>query len=449
MRSILLRSALLLFCCRSFSAYGLDLMHAYDYALGNDPVFRSITKDFEAAEANRSIGRSALLPQVTGNITEAGNKSNINGPLYLNGPWVTTTRTYPSSGVSAQISQPLFNLAALASMRQGVAQAEQGRAKFLSGTHDLLVRVTQAYTDLLYAQDNARYLTAQRDAYKEQLEVNNRLFQGGEGIVTDALETRASYELSVAQVIEARDQIQEAKGKLEAILGFELTSLDLIKKLKRSFGFEAVVPADFASWRQLALDNNAELRASNSNVQVARQQYEGQKAGHMPTLSAVVSWGQSNGQTIQSISQNSITTTAGIQLSIPFYSGGRTQGLMVQSYANYEKAQADRDVIQNRILIDLRKQFDLTVSSRQRIEALNRSVESAQELTKAMRKSVIGGQRINLDVLVSDKGLATAQRDLAQAKYGYLLAILRLRQLAGTLSEDDLSRVANFFERDR
>jgi len=123
-------------------------------------------------------------------------------------------------------------------------------------------------------------------------------------------------------------------------------------------------------------------------------------------------------------------------------------GRAVQAYANYEKAQADRAAVIDKISIELHKNFDLMKSSVQRIEALKRSVESGTELTKAMRKSVQGGQRINLDILMADKALATSQRDLAQSKYNHLIAFLKLKQQAGTLSVEDLELVARNFEQD-
>ena len=432
----------------SLGAQALDLMRAYEGALGNDPTFRGAVKENEAAQANQTIGRSNLLPQISGNASQMANASAVNGPVYLHGPSVTTTQAYPSNGASIQITQPLFNLTALAQMRQGNAQAAQGEAKFVYSAQDLLVRVMQAYSDALYAQDNLTYLIAQRDAYKEQLSVNERMLEKGEGIVTDVLETKASYEMGVAQVIEAQDQVNDARRKLEAITGVQITTVNPIRKLRSGFKPLILKENRFDDWRGLAIENNPELRASTQAVEVARQNYEQQQAAHAPIVSAVASWGSSLSQSVPMIGQRAVTSSAGVQLTIPFYSGGGVVGRAVQAYASYEKAQADRDAVIDKITIELHKQFDLMRSSVQRIEALNRSVISGTELTKAMRKSVQGGQRINLDVLVADKSLATSRRDLAQVNYNHLIAFLKLKQQAGTLQIDDLETVARCFEID-
>lgn len=430
------------------SAHALDLLHAYESALGNDPIFRSALKEYEAGEANRVIGRSAVMPKIGVNYNQYANNSAISGPIVTGGPNYTTNRAYPSDMVQVQLTQPLFNLAALAQMRQGAAQGDMSEARFLFQTQDLLVRVLQAYCDVLYAEDSLDYATAQRDAYKEQLKVNQRSYEKGEGTVTDALETRASYQMSEAQVIEAQDALENNKRKLEALVGNPIHSAAEVKKLSSNFRVLPLMPKAFELWRETALASNAELRASDHNVEVARQEYQKQKAAHYPTVSGVVGWNQQKSQTYSAINQQAVTSQAGVVISMPIFSGGEIVGRTTQAMAGYEKAQADRDQVRDRIITELRKQYDLVSSSLQKVDALNRAVESATELTKAMRKSVQGGQRINLDILLADKGLATAKRDLAQAKYNYMLALLRMKQQAGSLTLEDLEKTAKNFQTD-
>ena len=162
----------------------------------------------------------------------------------------------------------------------------------------------------------------------------------------------------------------------------------------------------------------------------------------------MVGWNQQRSQTYTAINQQAVTSQVGVVISMPIFSGGEITGRTTQAAANYEKAKAERDQVRDSMITELRKQYDLANSSLQRIEALNRAVDSASELTRAMRKSVQGGQRINLDVLVADKGLATAKKDLSQAKYNYMLAILRMKQQAGTLTLEDLEKTAKNFQTD-
>ena len=425
------------------TSHALDLMQAYDLALTNDPSYRAATKEFEAGDANRIIGRSGLLPQVSASYSNANNSSRINQPntgIY--------TQNYPSNNGTIQITQALINLQAWASAKQGYAQADMAKAKLVYNSQDLLIRTLQTYTEVLNYQDQIEYLTTQRNAFKEQLTINERRLKAGDGTVTDVLETKASFELAEVQLIEAKDNLANTKRRLEAMTGTTINSAADIKKLSKSFKVANVLPAQFDDWKESALSNNAEIQATKHSEEVAHQEYKKQLTNNAPTLNAVASWNQQNSAYTSTISQQSNTSMIGVQATWVLSNGGQTMGLMKQSFANWEKAQADTEVVQNRIVTELRKQYDAVVSSKQKVASLERAVESATELTKAMRKSVQAGERISVDVLLADKTRANAEKDLAQAKYAYLAAVLKLKQLAGNLNVQDLEQVATNFERD-
>ena len=429
------------------NAQALDLMNSYEGALASDPTFRAAVKDAEAGRANLEIGRAGLLPQLSATYYTAINNSKIAQPYQ--GVTYITNQAYPSNNSYFQVTQALFNLQAIAQFRQGTAQANLAQARLAYNTQDLLIRVLQAYTDLLLSRDQHAYVLAQRDAFKEQLIVNQRRFEKGEGTITDSLETRASYEMADAQVIEARDVIENNKRKLEAIAGVSLQSAAEVKPILKRFQVMPLQPRAFEVWKEMALAGSPEILASQHNEEVAHQDLQRSVAGNFPTVSAVATWGQQNSYYISTINQNAVTSTAGIQASWPIFSGGQVTGQISQSRANYEKAQAQTDEARSRVITELRKQYDAVLSSEQKVAALNRAVESAMELKKAMRQSVKGGERINLDVLMADRQAANAQKDLAQAKYNYLLSYLRLKQQAGNLSSQDLETVATYFERDK
>lgn len=446
--SLLALSNLFLFIA---NAKALDLMSAYEGALANDPTFRAAVKDAEAGRANLEIGRSGLLPQLSANYYSALNNTQLAQPRFgsAGGPTVITNQAYPSNNSYFQVTQALFNLQAIAQFRQGTAQANLAQARLAYNTQDLLIRVLQAYSELLFAVDQYSYASAQKEAFKEQLQVNVKRYEKGEGTITDTLETRASYEMADAQVIEAKDVIENNKRKLEAITGIALHSAFEVKPILKNFRVLTLNPKAFELWQEMAIASNPEILAGQYNEEVSRQDLKKNVAGNFPTISAVATWGQQNSYYISTINQQATTSTAGLQATWALFNGGQTTGLITQSRANFEKAQAQTDEARMRVITELRKQYDAVLSSEKKVAALNRAVESAAELTKAMRKSVRGGERINLDILIADKGLATAQRDLAQAKYNYLLAYLRLKQQAGNLSSEDLQHVASYFESDK
>lgn len=430
-------------------AHALDLMGAYEGALASDPTFRAAVMEAEAGRANIEIGRSGLLPQLNATYYTAINESKIEAPRFgsAGGPTVITNQSYPSNNSYFQVTQALFNMQAVAQFRQGTAQANLAQARLAYNTQDLLIRVLQAYTDLLFGRDQYAFYLAQRDAFKEQMQVNIRRLEKGEGTKTDVLETKASYEMAEAQVIEASSIIENNKRKLEAIIGEPLKSVNDVRPLLKRFQVKPLNPMAFELWRETALASNPEILASQHNEEVARQDMKKNVAANFPVVNVVGTWGQQNSYNISTINQNAVTSTAGIQATWPIFNGGQTMGLISQSRANFEKAQAQSAEARLRVITELRKQYDAVLTSEQKVAALNRAVESSTELTKAMRLSIKGGERINMDALLADKGLANAQRDLAQSKYNYLLSYLRLKQQAGNLRSEDLQEVALFFER--
>lgn len=268
------------------------------------------------------------------------------------------------------------------------------------------------------------------------------MFEKGEGTKTDMLETQARYDLAEAQLIEARDNMTNARNNLEAIVGVDVSQLD---PLADDFRVQPMQPASFERWKATALASNWEIKAQRYAVDVAEQEIKKSRAGHAPRIDAIAAYNKNGSETVNALDQDTTTRAIGVQVNLPIYSGGAVTAATRQATSNYEKAKADLDAKTSQILVELRKQFNLSLSSASRIDALVKSVDSARLLVHATQQSVKGGVRINLDVLNAQQQLYTAQRDLGQARYNYLLSYLRLRFAAGTLNADDLQAVASYF----
>ena len=425
----------------SFNCSAFDLLQAYDSALANDPQFRSATKEFEAGDANSMIGRAGLLPQISASYANGNNSTRIN--TSSTGFY---TQNYPSNNGTVQVSQALINLQAWAVAKQGYAQADLAKTKFMYNSQDLLIRTLQTYTEVLNFEDQIIYYTTQRDALKEQLVVNDRRLKAGDGTVTDSLETRAQVELAEVQLIDARSSLENARRRLESITGVEIRSSADVKKLSKKFKVE-MLAWRYEDWKDSSLANNAEIQSARHSEEIAHQEYNKQRNSNAPTVNAVGSWNQQNSAYTSTIGQQATTSAIGVQVTWTLSNGGQTLGQMRQSLANWEKTQADVDVVKNRVLNDLQRQYDVVRYSQQKISSLERAVESATTLTRAMRKSVAAGERANIDVLLADKTRANAEKDLSQAKYNYLVATLKLKQLAGNLNVGDLQQVAENFDK--
>ena len=421
-------------------ANAIGLMQAYQAALANDPTYQSAIHENEAGQQNRLLGRSTLLPSVVANyqtskaIAEITNKSQQGNN--------TINPRYTSSAAVLQLKQPIINFDGLARYRQGVAQSNYSTALFGARQQELVIRLISAYSDAQFAEDQLALTTAQRDAFGEQMRVNDRMFAKGEGTKTDSLETQAKFDLANAQVIESADALNTARNTLAGIVGQEITVLD---GLSPDFRVRPMQPAGFEEWKTIALEQNAEIATLRYGLEAARQEINKQRAGHLPRLDFVASIEKDRSNTINTYNQDSNVRTYGVQLQIPIYSGGYVSAATTQAVAQYEKARSDLDAKVSQVTVELRKQYSLALSSVAHIDALVKSVNSTNLLVEATRQSIKGGVRINLDLLNAQQQLYTARRDLAQSRYNYLLSYLRLRNAAGTLSGADVQDVAAYF----
>ncbi|WGG51389.1 TolC family outer membrane protein [Rugamonas sp. DEMB1] len=340
------------------------------------------------------------------------------------------------------LRQPLFNLEALARYKQGLAQSDYNAAAFDSRTQEMILRVTSAYVDALFASEQVRIIGAQRATYLEQKRVNDRLFDKGEGPRTDMLETQSKLDLAEAQMLEALDNQAVQRATLATLVGQEVGELD---ELAPNFRVAALPEGGFEAWRKLALDSNPDLRAQVYAIESAKQEFNKSMAGHAPRIDVFASYTKANGETLNTYTQESTARAVGVQINVPLYSGGYVNAVSRQARAGLEKARTELQAKTDKVLLDLRKQYTSVVSGVARIQALDRAVESGELLVKATGQSIKGGVRINLDLLNAQQQLSSSLRDQAQARYNYLLSTLRLRAAAGLLGMDDVRQMATYF----
>lgn len=429
-------------------ALALNLSDAYQAALKNDPAFQSAIKEYEAGLENGAIGLAAVLPKLAANYTKATNRTTISYNQTTSGAPTTpylNNSNYPSDFGALQLTQPIFSMEAYARLKQGRAQADFARSKFAYLTQDLSVRLMQAYTDLLYAMDVVRYQKAEYDAFSEQAKYSMRLYQKGEGPITDALQAQASSLVSQSRLLENENDVVNAKIKLESLIGSQIDDLDTVAKLAPNFRYFNGGLEDFSIWKDKTVASNIELQAMGNQIEIAHQEYKKNVSGHYPVVNLIAAATQQTSYTTATINQMASQSYVGVQVNLPIYGGGEIQARANQSYSLYEKAKSDYKATYDRVLSDLRKQYDIVVTARKKIDSLTGALDASKELVRAMQSSVKAGEKINLDVLTADKTLYVSRRDLAQAKYAYLIAYLKLNQLAGSSEMDDFEKIQTYF----
>lgn len=444
MRQIIGASAFSLLLTSS-PAWSLDLVRAYQSAMQNDAQFQAALRERDAGAQYKEIGRSNFLPVVQWSYSDTQNKLTRTQDLL--GKAVTDTPDYKSFSNVLSLRQPLVNFEGLARYRQSLAQSQQSVASFDVQSNALAIRLMEAYSNALYAKEQIALTQAELNALRELMKANEAMWKKGEGTRTDALETRSRYLVSEAQLLEAQASLDLAQRQLEGIVGIELRpEFEHMQGLTKVFALPSLTPQTIEDWQQLALDGNPDIQAQRHAMEAARQDMERNRAGHMPRLDFTASLSRSLSETVNTINQRLQNQSAGVQLTLPLYSGGAVSAATQQAHSNYEKAQALLNAKINEVMVDLRKQFNQIRTGAARIEALKEAVASAENLVVATRKSVAGGQRANVDLLNAVQQLHTFKRDEAQARFAYLQARLRIKANTGLIGEQDLQMIAAYFQ---
>ena len=385
----LIMSFAVLFQISHASASGL--LQAYEEAVQNDPAYRAAIHDNRSSQEFRVIGRAALLPSVSSNYTVNHNWQDFTQHGITDA--AEPTRVNPAVCDCVSHSLTSGRLPAIGKVFRKPARAMRSSS---GESQDLIVRLVIGYADAKQAEDQLALAVAQLKAYTEQRQANERLLEKGEGTKTDLLETEARFHLAEAQVLEAQDNVIIAREALAAVIGREVTALD---PLSDDFRVKPMHPAHFDDWKEIALDNNPEIAAQRHAVDAAREEINKQRAGHFPRLDMVAALTRNKSDSPVLVGIDALTQSIGVQVNFPIYSGGNVSAVTAQAASNYEKAKADLDTKISRTLVELRKQYSLTLTSTSRIAALVKSVDSASFLVEATQKSIKGGVRTNLDLL--------------------------------------------------
>lgn len=438
----MLAATLALLTCNNVMAMGpFDI---YEQALRNDPVFLGAIKARDAGLENRIIGRAGLLPKLGYNYNKGRNTSKV---TYLNerGQNQSDDRNYNSYGSTLTLQQPLIDYEAYAAYRKGVAQSLFADEAFRGKSQELLVRVLENYTKALFAQDQIDIALAKKKAFEQQFQQNSQMFRQGEGTRTDILEAESRYELATAEEIEARNEQDASLRELGALIGVQAIDITDLAPLAQNFQTFSLQPANYDTWHEMAVANNPNLASQRQAVEVARYEVERNRAGHLPKVSAYASVRQNESESGNTYNQRYDTNTIGIEVNVPLYAGGGVSASTRQASRTMEQAEYELDGKTRETLIELRRQFSACLSGVNKLRAYQKALTSAEALVVSTKQSILGGERVNLDALNAEQQLFTTRRDLAQARYDYLMAWTKLHYYAGTLSEQDLAKVDEAF----
>ena len=415
------------------TAQAQNLVTLYESARGFDAAYQSARSQFDANVARADQSRAGLLPSV--GVAAGASRTSIE----LSNPPVT--RDFNTQSVTVSASQPLYRPANRAAYDQGFKLIALSRAQLDAAGQDLIVRTSQAYFDVLAAQDTLTFVQAQKKAVAEQLAFAKRNFEVGTSTITDTREAQARHDLVIAQEIAADNDLRIKKVVLDQLVGRTDAQP---KPLVAPTTLPTLSPADPNAWVQQADGVHPAIRQALSNLDIAELEVKKAEAGHKPTLDAVASYNvQRNppGSTTLSNVSRINTSAIGLQFNLPLFAGFAIQNRVRETLALRDKASSDLDFARRNVAQGTRTAYFGVVSGQGQVRALEAAELSSQSALDANKLGYQVGVRINIDVLNAQSQLFQTKRDLAQARYNVLLGGLRLRQANGTLTELDLQPV--------
>jgi len=415
-------------------AQAQSLLDLYESARGFDAAYQSAKAQYDANQYKAAQAKANLLPTVglSASATSTTFNTETNNP--------PTSRTFDNQSTTVNLTQPLYRPANLASYEQGKRQADLAEAQLRTAEQDLIVRVSQAYFDVLNAQDTLAFVGAQKTAVAEQLASAKRNFEVGTATITDTREAQARFDLVTAQEIAATNDLRVKKLALDQLVGKSGTA----PKPLAAAELPSLLPADVNTWVQQSQDGHPSVKQAQIALDVAKLETEKSMAGHKPTLDLTGSYNLNSnvgGNSLTSTSSRTNSSSIGVSFNLPLFAGFATQNRLRETLALEDKARADLDNALRSVAQGTRAAYFGVVSGLGQVKALEAAEASSQSALDANKLGYQVGVRINIDVLNSQSQLYQTKRDLAKARYDVLVGGLKLRQANGSLKADDLQSV--------
>lgn len=414
-----------------------DLLQVYRDALANDAVFAAARATFNATREKLPQATAGLLPAVNASAFTQWNEADVRLRV-ANAQ--TQNRQFNSNGVTVSLSQPLLRWQNWERYKQAQLQVVAAQAEFAQSAQELIVRVAQAYFDVLAAEDDVAFLSALKDALAEQLAAAKKSFTVGKASITDLYDAQARYDGVIARQLTAQNAVEIKKRALRQITNKHPRQL---APLKASTQLNVPFPAAIEEWVERAETESLAVRAKEAAVEIARRELTQQRAGHYPTLDLVANrsiTGAGN-STATLVGSDVQSWAIGVQLAVPLFAGGGIDSRVREAIAGLERARQDAESARRAAVQSASESFLGVMSGLSRVSGFETALKSNQVALEANRKGYSVGLRINNDVLSALQELFSTKRDLSQARYDTILSSLRLKAAAGSLAEADVEEI--------
>ena len=422
-------SLIALIALTSNSVKAETLADIYQSAVKNDPIAGAARATYKANKETLKQGRAVLLPQLTASSIKAEPSSDDSS-----NPEKTT--------YMASLSQSLFNVPAWFQFQSAKKMDQVAEAQFATQQQSLIIRVSEAYFNVLRAYDNKQTRKAEELAIQRQLEQVTERFEVGLLPITDVHEIQAIFDDASVNSLEANGALDIAFDQLQVLSGKNHSQL---AGLKDDFVAKAPNPIASESWVAFALANNFELKASLLAQQAANQTAKAAKAQHLPKITVSADYSKRDVEATTAPEALVTEQTAiNLNLTMPIFSGGLISSQARQSSYQAQAAEQNYIAVKRNTMQAARSNHQLAITNAARVKARKQAITSAESALKATQAGYDVGTRNIVDVLVAQRTLFQAKRNFSNARYDYILSMMRLKQVAGQLSPEDVYKLNNW-----
>jgi len=422
----LVLSGLLLSC--STAVLSMDLLKAYETAKLQDATILAARATAQAGRENLPQALAQLLPNISASVGYNQNNLTSTTPNFL-GVEQTTKTDYPSQSQTLTLRQPLYRPFLKAQYQQAGARVDDANAVLNQEEQSLVVRVVGAYFEAMLTHEQLNLVLAQRKAYTTQLDVARKSFAGGSGTRTDIDAAQAQLDLNAAEEIEARQNMVYTLRQLELLVGQPIDQLSTLNISKLQL--LSPQPNNLLDWITRAEQNSPQIKSLKALVEVARLEVNKNQSGHYPTLDAIAQLSRSQSENITNTQNRYNNASVGLQLTVPLFAGGAVTSSIRQALAARDRAEQLLEAGRRDLGLRVHKEFRSLTENIPKISALEQALISADQLVLSSSKSFQAGSRTVVDVLNAEQKRSVVLRDLAQARYIYLISNIRLLALVG------------------
>ena len=418
--------------------WSMDLVELYQLAEERDPAFRQVVQNHLAVLERKPQARALLLPSINLRANSSSNEQSISAPG--NNVFFAGETNFNAHGYTLDLRQPLFRRDRYLQLGQADTEIQQAASNIESARQSLIVRIAEAYFNMLSARDNLDFAMAEQKSLSQQLEQAKLRFDVGMIAITDVQEAQAGYDSAIAKRIRAQNDIDVAAEAMREIIGEYTTD---VRTLNAEMPLLPPEPLAIEDWTNTAQENNLDVVSARFDAQIAKQQIKIQDAGHYPTLDLVASKNyDSTGGLFGS--RQSHTTSIGLELAVPIFEGGLTSSLKREAVQRYEQSMQAIEQNIRSAHRQTREAYLNVTSGISEVKALKQAQISSETALEATEAGFEVGTRTAVDVVSAEQTALQAKQNHANARYQYVLNSLRLKQAAGTLSIEDLLAINNW-----